>query len=107
MKVKCYSVRLKSLTDISDKCYEAVAFDGLRDFLPKSQVFGEDYDVIKSDAYWISSWILERKIIQYSTKKEAYFDSETGKMLPTIIITKHIPEKQEPVDNNTIDRLKK
>lgn len=107
MKVKCYSVRLKSLTDISDKCYEAVAFDGSRDFIPKSQVFGNDYDAIKSDAYWISSWILEKKKLQYSTKKEAIFDSETGDMLPTITIVKHIPKKILSVENNTIDRLKK
>lgn len=107
MKIKCYSVRLKSLIDISDKCYEAVSFDGSRDFIPKSQVFGNDNDAIKSDAYWISSWILERKKIQYSTKKEATFDNKTGKMLPTIIITKHIPNRIEPVENNTIKRLKK
>ena len=78
MKVKCYSVRLKSVTDISVKWYEAVAFDGSRDFIPKSQVFGNDYDAVKSDAYWISSWILEIKKLQYSTKKKAVFDSETG-----------------------------
>jgi hypothetical protein len=93
MKTKCYSVRLESLTSISPKCYKAVAFDGSEDFIPSSQVFGQDYEVTKSDAYWISAWILEKKSIQYSCKKERWFDSETGKMLPKVTIERHIPEK--------------
>ena len=107
MKVKCYSVRLKSLTEISEKCYKAVAFDGSEALIPKSQVFGEDYSVSKSDAYWVSAWILERKSLQYSTKKEALFDSETLQMLPNITITEHVPDKIEPVKSNSIKRLKK
>lgn len=99
MKTKCYSVRLQSLTDISDKCYKAVAFDGSEDFIPKSQFFGQDYDVQKSDAYWISAWILEKKNIQYSNKKEAWFD-ENGKMQPTYHIEHHKPIKKQPVTNN-------
>lgn len=93
MRTKCYSVRLQSLTDISPKAYRAVAFDGSTAIIPKSQIFGPDYDVCKSEAYWISAWILEQKELQYSTRKEAYFNSETGKMLPTYIISKHTPEK--------------
>jgi hypothetical protein len=107
MKVKCYSVRLKSLTEISEKCYKAVAFDGSEALIPKSQVFGEDYSVSKSDAYWVSAWILERKSLQYSTKKEAFFDSETLQMLPNITITEYVPERIEPVKSNSIKRLKK
>ena len=57
MKTLCYSVRLESLTRISDKAYKAVAFDGSSDVIPASQVFGQDWDVQKSDAYWISAWI--------------------------------------------------
>lgn len=95
MKTKCYSVRLQCLTPISDKCYKALAFDGSSDLIPSSQVFGRDWDVMKSDAWWISAWILEKKSIQYSHKKEAWFDGETGKMLPTITYTRHIPEKKE------------
>ncbi len=83
MKTKCYSVRLESLVSISDKAYRATSFDGSSDIIPKSQVFGMDYEVQKSVAYWISSWILEQKDIQYSNKKEAWFDSDTGDMLPT------------------------
>ena len=98
MKVKCYSVRLKSLTEISEKCFKAVAFDGSEALIPKSQVFGLDYSVSKSDAYWISAWVLERKSLQYSTKKEAFFDSETLQMLPNITITEHIPEKIKPLE---------
>lgn len=106
-RVKCYSVRLLSLVSISDKAYKAVSFDGSSDVLPKSQVFGEDWDVHKSDAYWIAAWILKKKDIQYSTKKEALFDADTGDRLPTYTITHHTPEKINPLENNTIKRLKK
>jgi hypothetical protein len=95
MKTKCYSVRLQSLTQITGKAYKATSFDGSEDIIPASQVFGQDYDVTKSDAYWISAWILEKKSIQYSTKKEAWFD-EHGNMLPTYHIEKHVPKRIEP-----------
>ena len=104
-KIKCYSVRLKSLERISDKAFKAVSFDGNLDIIPQSHVFGQDYDVMKSDAYWISAWILERKNIQYSEKKEAWFD-EDGKMLPMYYVEKHRPEKKDAV-NNFIDDLKR
>lgn len=96
MKVHCYSVRLEALVSISDRAYKAVAFDGSSDIIPKSQVFGRDWDVGKSEAYWIAAWILEKKSIQYSTKKEAWFDSDTGDMLPTYTVVKHKPVKIEP-----------
>src|SRR5690606_29951432 len=107
MRVKCYSVKLASLASISPKCYKAVAFDGSEALIPKSQVFGQDWDVQKSDAYWISAWILEHKNIQYSAKKAAWIDSDTGKILPTVKIQHHTPERKEPLENNTIKRLKK
>lgn len=75
-KVKCYSVRLESLVSISDKAYRASAFDGSTAILPKSQVFGRDYEVEKSDAYWISAWILGQKELQYSSKKQRWFEKE-------------------------------
>ena len=107
MKVLCCSVRLSSLTSISEKAYLATAFDGSEAVIPKSQVFGQDYDVQKSEAYWISKWILEQKELQYSDKKEAWFDKETGKMLPTYTVEKHQAERKVPKENNTIQRLKK
>lgn len=73
-KTKCYSVRLMALSSISDKAYKAIAFDGSEAIIPKSQVFGEDYEVQKSEAYWISAWILGQKEgFQYSTKKVQWF----------------------------------
>jgi len=92
MKIKCYSVRLQSLTSVSEKCYKATGWDGSEDLIPKSQVFGNDWEVTKSEAYWISAWILEKKNIQFSTKKTAYFN-ESGKRLADITIEKHIPAK--------------
>lgn len=107
MKVKCYSVRLDSLVSISDKAYRATPFDGSTDIIPKSQVYGRDYDVCKSEAWWISAWILEKKNIQYSHKKSAEFDSDTMKMLPTITVEKHCPDRIDAVRANLIDDLRR
>jgi len=95
MRIKCNSVRLQSLVSISDKAYKATGFDGSEAILPKSQVLGVDYEVSKSEAYWISSWILEKKELQYSSKKEAWFDTVSGRMLPKITFKKHMPDKLE------------
>ena len=105
MRTLCYSVRLESLVRISDKAFKATAFDGFSDIIPASQMFGMDYEVQKSDAYWISAWILEKKSIQYSSKKQAWFD-ENGHQLPTYTIERHTPEKLEPVESNIIEELK-
>lgn len=98
-KVKCYSVRLQSLAEISPKAYKATAFDSSTAILPKSCVFGGDYEVQKSEAYWIAAWILEKKELQYSTKKEGWFNPSTGRVEPSFtshtIIEKHVPEKIE------------
>jgi hypothetical protein len=107
MKVLCYSVRLSSLTSISEKAVLATAFDGSEAVLPKSQVFGQDYEVSKSEAYWISEWILRQKSLQYSGKKEAWFDKATGKKLPTYIVEKHKPELKETLESNELSSLKK
>jgi hypothetical protein len=106
MKTLCISVRLESLVRISDKAFKATAFDGSSDIIPASQVFGRDYEVTKSEAYWISSWILEKKSIQYSGKKQAWFD-ENGHQLPTYTIERHQPEKREAKENNEIKSLKR
>ena len=67
---------------------------------------GRDYEVQKSDAWWISAWILEKKSIQYSSKKQAWFD-ETGRQLPTYTIERHTPEKKEAKENNEINDLRR
>ncbi|KAA6348485.1 hypothetical protein EZS27_004085 [termite gut metagenome] len=75
-KIKCYSVRLESLREISEKAYKATAFDGSTAVIPKSMVFGEDLEIEKSDAYWIAAFILEKddRNLQYSSKKVKWFD---------------------------------
>jgi len=75
-KIKCYSVRLESLISISEKSYKATAFDGSTAFIPKSMMFGDDYEVSKSDAYWIAAFILEKEDckLQYSSKKVKWFE---------------------------------
>lgn len=106
MRVKCYSVRLASLERISPLAYKAVAFDGSGDIIPASQVFGPDEEVSKSEAWWISAWILERKSLQYSRKKSATFDKNTRQRLTDIIIEKHTPTHVDPIKDNTIADLR-
>lgn len=96
-RVLCYSVRLESLVSISDRAFKARGFDGSEEILPKSQVYGPDYSVTKSDAYWIAAWLLEKKHLQYSKKKKAWFNRETGQMLPNKTIKVHKPENKAPV----------
>lgn len=106
-KVLCYSVRLESLVSISDKAYLAKSFNGSEDIIPKSQVFGQDFGVTKSEAYWIAAWILEKKNIQYSCKKKAWVDSETLQIKPHITFERHIPKREEakkPKINNELKR---
>ena len=92
----CFSVRLESLVSISDKAYKAHSYDGSEDILPKSCVFGQDYEVLKSDAYWIAAWVLP--------KKQAWFD-ENGKRLPTYSSVHHKPSSVAPLSDNSIDSL--
>lgn len=105
-KTLCISVKVESLIPISDKAYKVRSFDGSEDILPKSCVFGQDYEVQKSEAYWVASWILGKKKIQYSNKKQRWFD-ESGKMLPTVTYERHTPTKEKPVNDNTISDLKR
>ena len=106
MKVKCISVRLKSLVRITDKAYKATDFNGNTDIIPASQVYGEDYEVGKSEAYWVSEWILSQKSLTFSWHKERFFDSATRRQLPTYTVDYHKPVKIEPVNENKIATLK-
>lgn len=105
MNTLCYSVRLENLYKISDKCYKAICFDGSEDLIPAKFVFGQDYEVQKSEAWWIAAWILKQKNIQYSSKKSAWFN-ENGKKLPKVSVEKHDPDKVAPVSDNEINELK-
>lgn len=109
MKTKCCSVRLQSLVSISDKAYKATAFDGSEAIIPKSQVFGPDYEVSKSEAYWISSWILEKKDLQYSGKKIGWHNSDNGRMEPNVEITieKYVPEIIQAVNLKPLKELQR
>lgn len=108
-KVKCYSVRLESMISISEKCFKATAFDGSSCLIPKSQVFGQDNDVQKSEAWWISAWILEQKNLQYSDKKVSFFDKDRAEFVPEtgVEIERHVPEEKEAVETEPIAELVK
>jgi hypothetical protein len=75
-KIKCYSVRLEMLTSISEKAYKATAFDGSTAIIPKSMVLAQDWEVQKSEAYWIAAFILEKEDcnLQFSLKKVKWFN---------------------------------
>lgn len=98
-KTKVISVRLKSLTDFSPKCYKATAWDGSSDLIPKSQVFGQDYEVQKSEAYWIAEWILKDRKLQHTTKKTGWYNPSTSRVEPEFDFTveKHIPEPKQAI----------
>jgi hypothetical protein len=49
---------------------------------------------------------LEKKSIQYSGKKQAWFD-ENGHRLPTYTIERHTPDKVSPKESNEIQDLKR
>lgn len=106
MRTKCFSVRVASMQRISVSAYKVKTFDGSEDIIPASQVFGIDFDVKKSDAYWIAAWILPKKKIQWSDKKVAWFD-EGGNRLPNFTIENHKPEKVEKKSDNIIKSLKR
>lgn len=105
MRTLCYSVRLESMIRISEKAYKAVAFNGSEAIIPACFVYGEDYDVYKCEAWWISKWILERKELQYSGKKSAWFDVDTREKLPEV--TYHKAKPHAPVESNKIEELKR
>lgn len=103
---KCYSIRLQGLIRISEKCYRAIAFDGSEALIPKSQVFGPDYGVQKSEAYWITEWILDRVDIQHSRKKWTTF-TKSGENIGQITIEHHIPEVLDPTTIKHNEALKR
>lgn len=110
-KIKCYSVRLKNLTQITSKCWKAEDWEKNTYLIPDSQYFGRDYEVKKSDAYWISCFIIDKKdcFLQVSVKKIGWYNLKTKIIEPPfdIEITHYTPEKINPVENNTIKDLKK
>lgn len=105
MRTKCASVKVESFRKISDKAYLLRSFDGREAIIPASQYYGYDNDATKSEAVWISEWILQKKDVQWSSKKTAYFDSETRRQLPEI--KKHIAPAMAAKNNNEIKELKK
>lgn len=108
-KTKCISVRLSALVSISDRAYKAIAFDGSEAIIPKSQVFGQDFEVQKSEAYWISEWILDKKELQYSTKKIAWFNHDSCTIEPNFstIVEKHKPNKINNINVKPIKILER
>lgn len=102
-KTKCYSVRLKNLTQISPKCWKAEDWQGNKFLIPDSQYFGQDYDVSKSEAHWLASWLIDKEDcnLMVSTKKIGWYNPINRRVEPNVIIEviKTTPAKVE-FDNN-------
>ena len=98
-KTKVYSVRLQHLTQISKKCWKATDWQGATYLIPDSQYFGQDYDVSKSEAHWIASWIIDKEDckLMVSTKKIGWYNPKNGRVEPnvTIEVIKTTPKKVE------------
>lgn len=114
---KCYSVRLKELTRISGAAFKAVGFDGSEAIIPASQIFGRDLELSKTDAYWISAWILEKRELTYSINKKAWIDGrlkrdpefevrKRKRKDGIISINRHNPAKIKAKESNEIASLK-
>ena len=101
-KIKVISVRLKSFEPISDKCFKAIDFNGNEELIPASQFYGSDNEITKSEAVWLSEWILKQKNITFSDKKSAWIID--GK-LKKVSISVHVPKKIEPQSPNIDDSL--
>lgn len=107
MKVKCYSVKV-ALMEERERCFKVKTYDGSTAYIPKGFVYGQDFQKVKSDAWWISAWWLENKTeLQYSAKKTAWFDKDTGRELPSYVVTRHVAEKRQAVENNDIEELRR
>lgn len=107
-KTKVISVRLKSLVSISEKCLRATSFDGQSCLVPKSVVFGQDYSVQKSDAFWIAEWfILKPDTSIQAGKKTGWYNPETGRVSEPIkfIVEKHKPELIPAVEAKIVSEL--
>lgn len=106
MKDLCYSVRVESIVRYGN-AYKVRTFDGQEDFIPAQFVYERDLDVEKSEAWWISAWILERKHVQYSAKKSASFDRQTRQQMSTRVVERHKAERMQPVESNEIEELRR
>lgn len=101
---KCYSVAFKEMRDISPKAVVIKCHDGTSDVFPKSTIFG--YDNERDNAVWIAAWILDKKSITFSRKKERMFGDD-GKEQDSVEVYHHIPKKKEPIHNNIIKELER
>jgi hypothetical protein len=97
---------LKSLVPISDKAFLAEGWNGDQDIIPKSQVVGPDFESQKSTAWWISAWILKKKHLKYSKKKQRWFNTDNGNSWQKKEIIRHVPKRihkaQAPPDPELI-----
>ena len=107
-KIKCISVRVKSMIEHSPKSFKITDFNGNTEFIPKSAVYGIDDSVTKVEAYWIAEWILKQKSLTHG-QKESWFDREVKSGVTEFegtTIERHIPDVIECEDKE-IDSLKR
>lgn len=76
---KCFSVAVKDCQRISANCFRVVTYDGSEALVPVSQVYGTD--PLKPGNMLLTSWILERKNLQYSSKTPIWVDEHSGNVV--------------------------
>lgn len=96
------SVKVKEAKRITEKAWLLQTWDGREDIVPASQIEGWDTE----NALWVSEWILEKKDLQWSSKRKA-FKTKDGRMVLADCIRKHTPEKITNFGSNEIDELKR
>ena len=96
------SVKVKEAKKVTEKAWLLRMWDGREDIVPASQIEGWDGE----NSLWVSEWILEKKNLQWSSKRKA-FKSKDGRMVLADSIRKHTPERVTNFGSNEINELKR
>lgn len=90
--IKCFCIKAKSIVDISAKCLKVSDYNGNEELIPKSQVYG--FSDGNSQCIWIAAWLVEKRTLTYSAKKEGWFDANGNNY--SAITEKIVPEEVSP-----------
>ena len=99
---KCFCIKAKSIVDISAKCLKVSDYNGNEELIPKSQVYGFS-DGGNTQSIWIAAWLVEKRSLNYSTKKEGWFDASGNNYCS--VTEKIIPEEVMPSEVEEITEL--
>jgi hypothetical protein len=109
-KTKCFSIKLKSIKEYSNQSFLITLWSGQQVFIPKSHVFGNDHEENKSEAHWISEWILNKKQVPIPDRRAGWYNHAIGRIEPCFSTTiEHHTPKKIVFDSQTVipESLKK